>query len=447
MPAVIPDRARPLSRPGADQGSPDQARADQARADQAGPSVAHAADFGNAGPAAAPPATCSGVPSSGAAGLAAARTDERNALHVVHVMESFAAGCLVALATICRETPGVRHEIIHAIRPETPPDFRALFPAGVTFHYLPMTRNIRPLRDMAAFLGLRRLLKRLKPDVVHCHSSKAGVLGRWAARSLGLPSLHTPHGYAFLRTDVGRFRRGLFRLGEWLGTRAGTAIAACGREECELARRLSGPGKRVYLIPNALNLAALDSLDLRGRQAQEGRQPDAQAAPVLAGTCGRIDIQRNPPLFAELARRTADVARWTWIGEGRDNRLLPPEVERTGWLEHDEALRRVAALDIYVQTSLWEGLSYAILEAMALGRPVVVSAVPANREIVRHGVTGFLGADAAEMAAHVRRLATDADLRRRMGEAARDYVRRHHDARRNGRVYARLYARLAGRPR
>lgn len=302
-----------------------------------------------------------------------------------------------------------------------------------------MTRAIHPLADTQAFFRLRRLLRELEPDVVHCHSSKAGFLGRFAAWSLGLPSLYTPHGYAFLRTDVNRFQRAGFRLAEWLATRAGVAVAACGREEYELAKRLSGCNKRVFLIPNAL---APEELDLVvAKDAVTYAVPAGSM--VLVGTCGRISPQRAPDLFAELVATSGRGIHWVWIGAVRDRDDLPREVETTGWLSHEEALRHIAGLDIYVQTSRWEGLSYALIEAMAMGKPVVVSDIPANRAVVRQGITGFLGADGPEMAAHIRRLAGDESLRRRMGDAAREYVCRHHDARRSGRIYSRLYARLA----
>lgn len=109
-----------------------------------------------------------------------------------------------------------------------------------------------------------------------------------------------------------------------------------------------------------------------------------------------------------------------------------------------EALARLAALDVYVQTSLWEGLSYAVLEAMALGKAVVATDIPANRTIVRHGVTGFLGSTPQELASHVHRLVHDAPLRRRMGAAARRCVEERHDAQKAYLAYDRLYHGLAG---
>lgn len=361
-------------------------------------------------------------------------------VHVVHVVESFAAGCLAAIATLCHSAQeGLLHSVIHATRPETPKNFAEFFPDSVAFYSLPMRRSISPVQDWRAFMGLRALLAQLRPDVVHCHSSKAGFLGRWAARSLDMPSVYTPHGFAFLRTDVGHWQRSCYKMAEWIAARAGNALVACGREEYELACRLAGKNCKLVCIPNAVNLKEMDAL----RQGMPVVSPPQALEHIRVGTCGRMEPQRNPRLFAELAIALKDAAAWTWIGAPSKTAALPPHVECSGWLSRSETLTRLAQLDIYVQTSLWDGLSYAVLEAMTFGKPVVATDIPANRAIVEHGVTGFLGASPQEMIAHVRLLVQDAALRRRMGAAARRRVEENHDAARNYQVYGNLYRSLA----
>lgn len=361
-------------------------------------------------------------------------------IHVVHVVESFAAGCLVAIATLCHSArEGVRHSVIHAARPETPKNFTEFFPDDVAFYSLPMTRAVRPVQDWRAFTGLRVLLAQLRPDIAHCHSSKAGFLGRWAARSLHIPSVYTPHGYAFLRTDVGRLQRSCYKMAEWFAALAGDAVVACGRDEYELACALTGENRNLVCIPNAVNLKEMDALCRRMPLAS----PRSENERVRVGTCGRMEPQRNPRLFAELATALKESAAWTWIGAPSETAALPPHVNCSGWLSRSETLTRLAQLDIYVQTSLWDGLSYAVLEAMTFGKPIVATDIPANRALVDHGVTGFLGASAEELAAHLRRLVEDEPLRRKLGAAARRHVEEKHDAARNYQAYSRLYHSLA----
>ncbi len=285
---------------------------------------------------------------------------------------------------------------------------------------------------------LHALIRRIRPDVVHCHSSKAGVYGRIAARLCGVPSVYTPHGYAFLRTDVSAPARAAFRGVEWLVARAGQAIAACGAEEYVFSRQLAGEGRTVVFVRNAVDLPVLDARVGTPSAVRDGNR-------VLAGTCGRAVPQRAPELFADIVSRLGDSVEWTWIGAAAGPPAsLPPTVFRTGWLDRAAALARMAELDIYVQTSRWEGLSYSILEAMALGKPVVATRIPSNEVVIEDGVTGLLGRDAGELADHVRRLAADADLRRRMGQAARACIAEHYDARRIYQAYADLYHHLTG---
>lgn len=357
-------------------------------------------------------------------------------MHILHIVESFAAGCLTALSTLCHAVrPGFRHSVAYAPREETPADFASLFPDDVAFHHVPMGVGIAP--GMLACRELHALIRRIRPDVVHCHSSKAGVYGRIVARYCGVPSAYTPHGYAFLRTDISAPVRAAFKGIEWLVARAGQAIAACGAEEYVFSRQLAGAGRTVVFVRNAVDLSALDAMAARAPGSPVGTR-------VLAGTCGRAVPQRAPELFADIACRLRDEVDWTWIGaaEGPPT-CLPPHVRRTGWLDRATALGRLAELDIYVQTSRWEGLSYSILEAMALGKPVVATRIPSNEVVIEDGVTGLLGHDPDELADHVRRLAADADLRRRMGQAARACIADHYDARRTYHAYADLYRRLA----
>ncbi|MDR3319400.1 MAG: glycosyltransferase, partial [Desulfovibrio sp.] len=348
----------------------------------------------------------------------------------------FSAGCLTALVTLCSVVRGdIRHVIIHSFRPQTPRDFVRFFSEDIAFHHLHMSRSISPLADIRAFIDLCVLLWQLKPDVVHCHSSKAGFLGRVAAKLFGIPSAYTPHGYAFLRTDINFFQKFVFKIMEQAAILVGTAVISCGHEEYLLTRMLGGRKRRIYCIANSVNLKYFDIL--YGNVNITDRQT------IHVGTCSRLDTQRNPPLFGALASTLKDI-HWTWIGAPQgDDSILPAHVARTGWLAHADALKHIAALDIYVHTSLWEGLSYALLEAMSLCKPVVATNIPANVHVVQHGITGFLGSTCEELAGYVRLLATDEGIRKRMGNAAREYVSKNHNADCVYSAYESIYRSLA----
>lgn len=362
----------------------------------------------------------------------------KHPVHVLHIIEAFGGGTLTALSCLCRSAqPGVRHSVAHGLRPETPPDFASLFPPDVTFHRVHMRRAVHPLKDLAALREVTALIRAVKPDIVHCHSSKAGVVGRAAARLCGVPSVYTPHGYSFLRTDIGGAERRLYREVERLCGRIGDAIAACGDEEYALALETAGPGSEARLIRNAVDCGAAHAV-----------VPYDWGLPLpVVGICGRFTPQRSPGLFFSLAERLRHESAWVWIGGGAPEEAVPACVRMTPWLPRQDVLARIAGMDVYVHTSAWDGLSCSILEAMALGKPVVACDIPANRGIVKHGVTGFLAATEDDLAACILTLARDGALREKMGAAARGRALRRHSPQSASRAHAALYADLAARKR
>ena len=357
--------------------------------------------------------------------------------HVAHVVESFAAGCLTSIATLCRiMRDDFRFTVIHSLRPETPENFRGLFPPEVEFHYLPeMENRIQPKKNLQAYRALKAVLDRTAPDVLHCHSSIAGFLGRMAAFSGRWPVLYSPRGYSFLRVNIGPLNKAACVAMEWLAARGNSITVACGEQEYGFAARLA-PRKKCFFIPNALDLAAIDAS--AGAPAENG-----PGEPLLAGTCGRLSLARNYAYFSTVAG-LVDNARWVWLGAPEDTDLLPESVARTGWLDREQAPAGMAKLDIYLHTSAWDGLSNTLLEAMALAKPVVATDIPANRAVIEDGVTGFLCRDEAHMADTVKKLLADPALRARVGRAARNYIENTHDAAKVYQNFGTLYRRLAG---
>ncbi|MEK7743307.1 MAG: glycosyltransferase, partial [Elusimicrobiota bacterium] len=260
-------------------------------------------------------------------------------------------------------------------------------------------------------------------DVVHAHSSKAGYLARTAAWAAGVPKVfYSPRGYAFQMLDRSPLSRSLYRALEasvsWIGE-----VVACSESEAELARALLFARVRV------------------ARDAYLGELPheiSSQEGPVVIAASGRMSFPRNPEAFVDLAKRlcgSRNGVRCLWIGGGelestvreRTRGLgLDGKLEATGWLPHEEALARLKAVSLFVHYSRWEGLPNSVLEAMALGLPVVASDIPSNRELVRPGEHGFLDKTEAELYERVLALIDDAPLRLRMGKAGRALVEKEY---------------------
>lgn len=308
--------------------------------------------------------------------------------------------------------------LVFACRDSDPEVYKAQARGAAKAVYVPdLVREICPWRDLKAFSKLLNIFKDEKPQVVHAHSSKAGVLARLAAWLAGVPKIYySPHGYGFLQQDRSGLTRALYRLIEWSVSWIGE-IVAVSPSEAALARGLSW-GKPVHVVPDPCL----------------GKSPDGPAPPhegTVVGGCGRLTAARNPEAFVNLCQRLTDSRnglRCVWIGGGEqepavrrhlENMNLVSKVEVTGWKAPEEVLERMRGLDVLVHYSRWDGLPNAVLEAMALGLPVVASDVPGCRDAVVHGETGFLAKSEVELLEYCLKLVDDPALRKRLGEAGR----------------------------
>ncbi|MBR2067532.1 MAG: glycosyltransferase, partial [Solobacterium sp.] len=112
-------------------------------------------------------------------------------------------------------------------------------------------------------------------------------------------------------------------------------------------------------------------------------------------TTGLINPQKNPDLFNEIARAMPNV-HFLWIGDGESKwKLTSPNIEITGWLDHSEAIKKMNDGDVFLLTSLWEGLPISLLEAMYLKKLCIVSNVVGSRDVITNGENGFICDSAA----------------------------------------------------
>ena len=275
-----------------------------------------------------------------------------------------------------------RYEIYlaYGLRPETPPDFKERFDRRV--HLIEVRnfcREIRPARDFGALLELRRLARTIRPDLIHLHSSKAGALGRLAWDGKKIPPFYTPHGYSFLMEDCSPLKRTIYRAIEAVCARRRCTTISCGEGEYRESLRLT---RRAAWVPNGIDVE-----ELRGLLHQT--KPSG-ARPFTVYTLGRICTQKGPERFEEVARAMPDL-RFVWVGDGelRDT-LTAPNIEITGWVGREEALRRAVEGDVFLLPSRWEGLPMSLLESMYMGKTCVVSDAAGNRDVIHTGENGFV---------------------------------------------------------
>jgi succinoglycan biosynthesis protein ExoA len=324
-------------------------------------------------------------------------------LRVLHVTESFASGVFGVVSTVAGEMAAKGHEVTIAYgrRPETPENVRDLVDPAVRLVELPWrTRALG--EEVRAGLALRRLIAPMRPDVVHLHSSFAGMLGVLACPR-AVPLVYSPHAYSFLTAPAGSVPHRVYTAAERGIAKRVSVIGAVSNFEAEQARRIA-PRARVAVVPNGI--AELDA-------PADDRTPEGRDPMIIV--VGRIGPQRNPAGTARILNRVRDVAAAVWVGAepspGRDTEALRAAgVEITGWLSRAETtayMRRAVAL---LHWSAWEGQSLAILEALAAGVPVVASDIPPNREVLGESQ---VFADEEAAAQTLRELVRDPALRAR----------------------------------
>jgi glycosyltransferase involved in cell wall biosynthesis len=340
--------------------------------------------------------------------------------------------------------------------------------AGVSVAIVPMRRSVRPLADVGAYRCLAGVIDRGGYDVVHVHSSKAGVLGRLAAWRAGVPAIvYTPNAFAFVGARNRLFFAVYRAIERWLGQHATHAIVCVSGSELALARREAvAPEERLVLIENAIDASIFCPEEGREALARSGGSPlpRGQAPPLdgldperpLVGFVGRLVVQKGIRYLIEAARlavERCDDVQFVLVGEGGLDGLarrlivqyaLEQRVILAGYRR--DIPQVMAALDVFVLPSLYEGLPYTLMEAMAAGRAVIATDVMGNRDLVRPEETGLLvpAQDAHALAGAILHLLDCPGERERLGRGAQAAARvRATPAQMTGQVLA-LYERLLG---
>ena len=283
--------------------------------------------------------------------------------------------------------------------------------------------------DLFVLLKLRKLMKKERFHIVHTHSAKGGFLGRLAAWTTHTPVIiHTFHGFSF-HDHMSSLKRALYLfLERSVRPMTDTFLAVAPRVAAEAVQtRLARPGS-VEVAPSAVELDSVPTTGDRSRLLEFGISPDQ----VVVGTCGRIDAQKAPLDFVRMAaivaKQRPDTA-FLMIGDGEmaeEVRALANElgvkIAITGYISGAAELS--ATLDVFVITSIYEGLGRALTEAAASERPLVATAVNGIPDLIEPGVTGLLAnaTDPAGIASSVVWMLDHPEQAKAMGRNARKRV-------------------------
>jgi glycosyltransferase involved in cell wall biosynthesis len=300
-----------------------------------------------------------------------------------------------------------------------------------------LRREVRPLDDLRALGELRRTIRSFRPDVVHTHSSKAGVLGRLAARRERVPVVvHSIHGFGFSAHHAAPVRWA-FLAAERLVAPWTTQFVAVSRRNLDEGVALGlFPRERARVIRSGVDLAAFREAS-GGAELRRSLGIPADAPLVVQVAC--FKPQKAPERFVELAAlvgRRVPAAHFLLVGDGdlrgrleslRAAAGLDRRLHLPGWRRDVAAV--YAAATVVTLTSRFEGLPRALVEALTASVPVAAMAVDGVVEVVRDSVNGFLVAegDTAALAARVVELLEDparrAALAARAGEGLEEFDR------------------------
>jgi len=327
----------------------------------------------------------------------------------------------------------------------------ARYSPWATVFPIPIAYGFSPGEDVAFFSRLLRLLRRERFDVVQLSAAKAGLYGRLAARLAGVPVIiYRAGGFPFHEFMKFPLRRTLILL-EKILSRWATDMVISVSDEDRRAVVAAGviPAHRITTIPNGVDV----SRPLQDRTSSRQALGLAADAPVV-GMVGRLSPQKAPADFLRLAARivrTMPDVTFVVAGDGplREGlELLAADLSLAGRVRflgmRDDIPMILAALDVFVLTSLWEGAPFSVLEAMAAARPVVATAVNGVPEVIQHGQTGWLAApgDVEQQAMHLEALLKDPITARKMGQAGRRRVEERFSLEDSVMRYSALYQSL-----
>lgn len=304
---------------------------------------------------------------------------------ILHIVEAFGGGVFTVLCDLLNGLSD-EYEIVvaYATRPQTPENFNLSFNDQIKFIEVKnFTRKIQLKKDLKALSELRKIVKAEKPDIIHLHSSKAGIIGRIAIHDKKIKMFYNPHGFSFLKLDDSKIKRFIYKAIEKLAAilNPRCVIVGCSKGEYEEALRIN---KNSLCINNGIDI---EKLKEETRQLEE-RKIDSNNIRIC--TVGRIGYQKNPELINQIAQAFPDIP-FTWIGDGElKNKLTSPNIQITGWKEHKQVLKIINDNDIFILASLWEGLPISLLEAMFMRKLCIVSNVIGNKDVIINGKNGFI---------------------------------------------------------
>lgn len=299
---------------------------------------------------------------------------------ILYIVEAMGGGVFTYIVDMVNElVEEYDMYVAYAVRKQTPDNFIDYFDKRVHFIKVDnFQRSVNLINDVKAFIEIKNIEKVVNPDIIHLHSSKAGVLGRIAFNGNKKPLFYTPHGYSFLMESYKPMKRMIFRLIELICAKRKSITISCSIGEHQETLKLT---KRATYVSNGINVAELQKIIDRMEKVEH---------PFTVFTIGRICFQKNPELFNLIAEALPSM-KFIWIGDGElREELKSKNIEVTGWIDRETAIKYAVNADAFLLPSRWEGLPISLLESMYMKKICIVSNVIGNRDVIHNNSNGFI---------------------------------------------------------
>lgn len=318
-------------------------------------------------------------------------------IKVLHITQSTIGGTLEYLKLFFNHIDREKYEI-SLICPSYGPMKEEIEKIGLNVYAVEMSRNINFKDDFKSFTEINRLIKIINPDMVHLHSSKAGVLGKLAAYINKKPCIYNAHGWAF-SMNISDKKKRIYALIEKYTSVFCDIIVNISDYEYKLAEKYNiASAEKMVIIHNGIDIGRYNKYKYNKNEIFE--ELNIPNDSFIVGMVARISEQKDPVKFIEIAKKVCgkyDNAYFILVGDGelRDNidfmikkYKLEDRIKITGWV--DDVNKYISVFDIGILTSKWEGFGLVLTEYMSASKPIVASNVGGIPELIKDKYNGIL---------------------------------------------------------
>lgn len=368
-------------------------------------------------------------------------------MKVMHIAQSAGYGVTIYVNTLIQGLKELGYEqVLLGSDYYNTEEYRRLLDEVFIIH---MDRNITK-RDFKTIIETRKIVRQVRPDIVYCHSAKAGIYGRLACLGTSTKVVYNPHGWAF-NMHCSKAKRSFYIVVEAIFSRMTNAIVAISQYE-----KQSTPSviqrKKIIAIENGIqvkkDLALLNTSTLKRKDL--GIPEDA----FVVGLIARISIQKGQDLLVQVAKQVVRIiphAYFLNVGGKSDAVPIEKMIDEAALRERfiitgevEDAIRYAKLFDVAVLTSRWEGFGLVLPEYMLAGKAIVAFDVDAVSESVRNGENGLLveAENIEQMTKAICRLFDEPLLRNQMGKNGKEIAEKEFDIKRVIESHHRLFQEL-----